>query len=58
MVARMSEDMKINISSTTKQLLDKIGGFRCEYYGILDLGVRYISVSPFKNLSVIRIINY
>jgi hypothetical protein len=38
-VGRMSEGMRIHISNTTKNLLDKIGGFRCEYRGVLELGV-------------------
>ena len=38
-VGRMSEGTRIHISNTTKHLLDKIGGFRCEYRGILELGV-------------------
>ena len=39
MVTRMGEGMKIHISETTKRLLDKVGGFSCEYRGIIDLGV-------------------
>ena len=38
-VGRMSEGIRIHISDTTKHLLDKLGGFRCEYRGVLDLGV-------------------
>ena len=38
-VGRMSEGDRIHISDTTKHLLDKLGGFRCEYRGVLDLGV-------------------
>ena len=37
---KMGEGMRIHISSITKELLDKVGGFRCESRGILDLGVR------------------
>ena len=39
-VGRMSEGARIHISDTAKHLLDKLGGFRCEYRGVLDLGVR------------------
>ena len=45
MVGRMSEGMRIHISNTTKHLLDKVGGFRCEYRGVLDVGV---SMQPVK----------
>ena len=30
---------RIHISATAKELLDKVGGFRCEYRGVLDIGV-------------------
>ena len=36
---KMGEGMRIHISGTSKALLDKVGGFRCEYRGLLDLGV-------------------
>ena len=31
--------MRIHVSETTKHLLDKVGGFRCDYRGIFDLEV-------------------
>ena len=40
-IEKMGEGMKIHISGTSKDLLDKVGGFRCEYRGVLDLGVRF-----------------
>ena len=40
----MSEGVRIHISDTTKHLLDKLGGFRCEYRGVLDLGVSTIKI--------------
>ena len=36
---KMGEGMRIHISSMSKELLDKVGGYRCEPRGILDLGV-------------------
>ena len=36
---KMGEGMRIHISSTSKALLDKVGGYRCDSRGILDLGV-------------------
>ena len=36
---KMGEGMRIHISSTSKNLLDTVGGFRCDYRGTLDLGV-------------------
>ena len=39
MVAKMGQGMRIHISDTTKFCLDKFGGFRCDYRGIMDLGV-------------------
>ena len=39
-VGRMGEENRIHISETTKDVLDKLGGFRCEYRAVLDLGVR------------------
>jgi len=35
---KMGEGMRIHISATAKELLDKVGGFRCEYRGVLDIG--------------------
>ena len=39
MVEKMGEGMRIHLSGTSKNLLDEVGGFRCEYRGLLDLGV-------------------
>ena len=36
---KMGEGMRIHISSTSKNLLDTVGGFRRDYRGTLDLGV-------------------
>ena len=36
---QLGEGMKIHISETSKALLDKVGGFRCDYRGTLDIGV-------------------
>ena len=36
---KMGEGMRIHISSTSKELLDKVGGYQCDSRGILDLGV-------------------
>ena len=44
MVEKMGEGMKIHMSSAAKQLLDKVGGFRCEYRGVLDMGVNSYNV--------------
>ena len=41
---KMGEGMRIHISSESKKLLDKVGGFRCDYRGTLDLGVRELIV--------------
>ena len=38
-IEKMGEGMRIHISGPSKALLDKVGGFRCEYRGLLDLGV-------------------
>ena len=32
-------ELRIHTSGVTKALLDQVGGFRCEYRGLLDLGV-------------------
>jgi len=37
---KMGEGMRIHISSSSKDLLDKVGGYRCEPRGILDLGTK------------------
>ena len=44
-IEKMGEGMKIHISGTSKDLLDKVGGFRCEYRGVLDLGVSSLVIS-------------
>ena len=36
---KMGEGIRIHISSISKELLDMVGGFRCDYRGALDLGV-------------------
>ena len=41
-IGRMSEGTRIHISETTKHLLVKLGGFRCEYREVLDLEVSII----------------
>ena len=43
-IEKMGEGMRIHISGTSKALLDTVGGFRCEYRGLLDLGVSFIEV--------------
>ena len=40
---KMGEGMRIHISSISKELLDKIGGYQCESRGVLDLGVRNLN---------------
>ena len=42
MVEKMGEGMKIHMSGKSKHLLDKVGGYRTEYRGILDMGVRFL----------------
>ena len=49
MLGKTGAEMKLQISDTTKQLLDKIGGFRCEHRGVVDLGVSF-----YRLLYVIR----
>ena len=39
LIGKMSDGMRIHISDTTKHLLDRIGGFRCDYRGIYDIEV-------------------
>ena len=39
MVEKMGEGLKIHMSGVSKRLLDSVGGYRCEYRGILDMGV-------------------
>ena len=41
----MSDGMRIHVSETTKHLLDKVGGFRCDYRGIFDLEVTLFTYS-------------
>ena len=33
------EGMKILITETSKDVLDRVGGYRCDYRGTMDLGV-------------------
>ena len=42
----MGEGMRIHMSGVSKALLDKVGGFRCEYRGLLDLGVIIFISNP------------
>ena len=39
LIGKMSDGMRIHISDTTKHLLDKLGGFRCDYRGLFDIEV-------------------
>ena len=38
-IQKRGEGMRIQLSATSKTLLDQVGGFRCEYRGLVDLGV-------------------
>ena len=38
-IEKHGEGMRILISETSKRLLDKVGGFRCESRGPLDIKV-------------------
>ena len=38
-VEKAGEGMRILISGASKVLLDRLGGWRCEYRGLLDMGV-------------------
>ena len=44
MVEKMGEGLKVHVSGASKRLLDSIGGYRCEYRGILDMGVSEIAL--------------
>ena len=46
---KMGEGMRIHISSTSKELLDKVGGYQCDSRGILDLGVSKMNLSQALN---------
>ena len=48
-IEKMGEGMRIHMSGVSKALLDKVGGFRCEYRGLLDLGV-IIFISNTSNI--------
>ena len=37
-IEKMGEGMRIHMSGASKALLDKVGGYRCEYRGLLDMG--------------------
>ena len=39
-IEKHGEGMRILISETSKRLLDKVGGFRCESRGPLDIKVK------------------
>ena len=57
-VGRMGEENRIHISETTKDVLDKLGGFRCEYRAVLDLGVCldiFRHKSLILNLSLVKV---
>ena len=41
---KLGEGMKIHISEESKKLLDKVGGFRCDYRGTLELGVTELKI--------------
>ena len=38
-ILKHGEGMRILVSETSKILLDKVGGFRCEHQGALDMKV-------------------
>ena len=38
-IEKLGEGMRIHMSGASKALLDKVGGYRCEYRGLLDMGV-------------------
>ena len=47
--------MKIHISETSKLLLDKLGGFRCDYRGVFGIEVRIsfcINVNVYSNYHI------
>ena len=46
---KMGEGMRIHISSTSKELLDKVGGYQCDSQRILDLGVSKMNLSQALN---------
>ena len=41
---RLRSSEKIHISEESKKLLDKVGGFRCDYRGTLELGVTELKI--------------
>ena len=41
-IERHGEGMRILISETSRRLIDKVGGFRCESRGVLDIKVTII----------------
>ena len=45
---KLGDGMKIHISEDSKNLLDTVGGFRCDYRGTLELGVN-IKLAIYKN---------
>ena len=50
LIGKMSDGMRIHVSETTKHLLDKVGGFRCDYRGIFDLEVFHSMMLFFYNI--------
>ena len=51
-IEKRGEGMRIHVSATSKNLLDQVGGFRCEYRGLLDLGVSLLIVTAVMMLRV------
>ena len=49
---KLGEGMKIHISEDSKKLLDKVGGFRCDYRGTLELSVRIQLQSIYVQLAI------
>ena len=53
-VEKMGEGMRIHMSRASKLLLAKVGGFRTEYRGIVDIGSKQIEtywlLGPDKDL--------
>ena len=42
-IEKRGEGMRIHLSATSKNLLDQVGGFRCEYRGLLEVGVSLLT---------------
>ena len=43
-IEKRGEGMRILISKSSKLLLDKVGGFRCDPRGTLEVGVRILII--------------